>query len=287
MKLETNQYSKILYVWNSVSALFVYGGVTIPHSHSTMQLVFDIRDTFKCRINDMEWMEVKAVIIKENVIHQLDTNDGIQLLLYLDAECEIAKNIKLKYLPDNDICSLNIDILENINPGELEQCLIKPDPELLKQIVDCLLSRLTANQRINVSDERIITIINLLKTDGSEKMTIKYLAKKIFLSESRVRFLFKKVTGIPLHRFIIWNRIMLAIGKILNGSAIKDAAMEFGFTDSSHFHKMLLQMFGVSPSQFIKNNEKRGVQILTRFPMNMETRFFDSSSTRTDNIYKI
>jgi AraC-like DNA-binding protein len=38
------------------------------------------------------------------------------------------------------------------------------------------------------------------------------------------------------------------------GDTVSDAAMEAGFADSSHFHKMMVQVFGMSPSKFLKEN---------------------------------
>jgi AraC-like DNA-binding protein len=287
MKIVTSPYLKTLYVWNSVSATFFYGGVTPFHSHNTMQLVFDMRKTFKCRVQNTEWGVYKSVIIKENAIHQLDTNDSVQLLLYLDAESEIAKAIRLNYLSGIDICSLNLEVLDYARPGELERCLIEPNAQLLEQLVHRLLNQLIDNQKTDLSDERIKKVINLLASDSSEKMTISHLAKKVFLSESRLRFRFKKATGVPLHRYIIWNKIMLAIGKIMNGSTVQDAAFDCGFTDSSHFHKLLLRMFGVSPSQFIKHNSKKSLQILTRYPLSIESRVFNDESGNANKVYKI
>ena len=79
----------------------------------------------------------------------------------------------------------------------------------------------------------------------------------------------------------------LAIGKIMNGSTIQDAAFDCGFTDSSHFHKLLLQMFGVSPSRFMKNNSKRNTQILSQHPLNMESRFFDNGYENPTRVYEM
>jgi len=287
MKIETSPYSKTLYVWNSVSAIFFYGDITPPHNHNTLQVVFDIRKTFKCRLRHTPWEIYESVIIKENAIHQLDPNDSVQLILYLDAESDVAKAIGSKYLSGSDICSPGLKILDHANPGELEKCLIEPNPGLLEQLVYRLLNRLVDDQKTAVCDERIKKVIRLLATDSSEKMTINSLAQNVFLSESRLRFLFKGAMGVPLHRYIIWNKIMLAIQKIMNGSTVQDAAMDCGFTDSSHFHKLLLRMFGISPSQFIKDHSKKSFRILTSHPMSMESRFFDDKSGNASRVYRM
>jgi len=211
MKIETSPYSKTVYVWNSVSATFFYGVVTPPHSHNTMQFVFDLRKTFKCRVGNGEWGIYKSVIIKENAIHQLDTNDSVQLLLYLDAECELANDFREKYLAEHDISSLDVEIMDYVRPGELERCLIEPDPELLEQLIHHLLNKLVNNQKKEICDQRIKNVIKLLAADSTEKMSIGYLAQKVFLSESRLRFLFKKSTGVPLHRYIFGTGLCLLL----------------------------------------------------------------------------
>ena len=72
MKIETGPYSRTLYVWNSVSAIFLYNLVTPAHSHNTMQLVFDIRGSFKCKLQNTGWAVYKTVIIKEKCIYLVE-----------------------------------------------------------------------------------------------------------------------------------------------------------------------------------------------------------------------
>jgi acyl carrier protein len=147
MRIKGNPYARTLYVWNSVSAFFFFSNITPFHSHNTMQLVFDLKKKFKCRLKDTEWTLYKAIVIKENAVHQLDTNGSIQLLIYLDAQADIARAIKSKYLKESDIFSLDIDILDFVKPGELEQCLIKTDKELLEKIVNLLLTEMVTIQK--------------------------------------------------------------------------------------------------------------------------------------------
>src|SRR5258706_1595234 len=178
MNIEAIPYSRTFYVWNGVSAIFFYGYKTPPHSHNTVQLVFDLRKTFKCRVQNGEWAAYKSVITKENAIHQLDTNDSVQLLLYLDAESEVAKALKSKYLATYSINSLNLDVFDYAKPGELEKCLIEPNPGLLEELVHHLLEQLLDRKKRDICDERIKSVIKLLTT-GSEKMTIRHLARNV------------------------------------------------------------------------------------------------------------
>jgi len=83
-----------------------------------MQLMFDLRGQFKFRIQKKDWGSYKSLIIKENAIHQLDTNGSVQLIVYLDASCKTAIAIKEKYLKQYQIHSPDVDVLQFSKPGE-------------------------------------------------------------------------------------------------------------------------------------------------------------------------
>jgi AraC-like DNA-binding protein len=285
MRIAQTPYKATLYVWNGVSAFFFSSRVTPFHSHNTMQLVFDIRKSFKCRTPDTAWQDYKSVIIKENAIHQLDTNGSVQLLLYLDAESEMAKAIRARYLQHRDVASPDIDVNDFLKRGQLEQCLLEPNRELLEHIVHQLLRQVASCEKPVAVDERITAVLKVLSEEQLREITIDVLADHVCLSESRLRSLFKRVTGISLHRYIIWNRIMRAITRILEGSTVADAALDCGFTDTSHFHKLLVQMFGISPSQFIKENNQKSIVICHHDPLRIQTRMHNEKSWEIEKIY--
>jgi AraC-like DNA-binding protein len=41
------------------------------------------------------------------------------------------------------------------------------------------------------------------------------------------------------------------------GRTVSDAAFEGGFSDSSHLHKMMVRVFGISPSDFLQKNKQK------------------------------
>lgn len=240
-----------------------------------MQLIFDLRKKFKFRVQNGSWGTYKSLIVKENTIHQLDTNDSVQLIIYVDAGSDIAKTIKLKYLQQNDLFAPEKDILGCLKPGQLEQCLIEPNMELLERLVHQLLNQLVDDRRPILIDERVKEVMNILAAECSEEITTKLLSERIFLSESRLRTLFKANMGVSLHRYIIWNKIVVAISKIMNGATIAEAAISCGFSDSSHFHKMVLLMFGISPSQFIRNNNRKNIYRSGKAPLSLVTSLYN------------
>jgi AraC-like DNA-binding protein len=51
--------------------------------------------------------------------------------------------------------------------------------------------------------------------------------------------------------------IRFATHQVMAGNSVGDAAFEAGFTDSSHFHKMMIKRFGTTPSGFLQKNKKK------------------------------
>ena len=257
MKHRQSPYTSALYVWNGASAVFYSSCVTPLHSHNTMQLILDIQKDFRFRLKNGQWKTYKSLIIRENIVHQLDTNNSVQLIIYLAAESRFARAIKSEVLLGNDIYSPDLNIFHMVNSNELEQALINPEPVMLENLVEKVLKYLSRETGVSFADKRILLVEQAISTIHPDEITVKSLAEKVYLSPSRLRSLFKGVTGVTLHRYILWNKIRFATSQIMAGDSVNGAAIEAGFTDSSHFHKMMVKMFGKSPSGFLKTNMQK------------------------------
>ncbi|MDB5086264.1 MAG: Helix-turn-helix, AraC domain protein [Mucilaginibacter sp.] len=269
-------------MWHGVAAFFYSSHLTSFHSHNTMQLVLDTQKDFRFKTKIGGWKTYKSLLIKENVIHQLDTNNSVQLIIYLDSETRIAQAIKSKYLLENEVCELDLNIFHFANSNELEQALIKPDPCLLENLINRILSSLSLEVWNAFIDERVLIAEQLISTLHPMEITINSLADKVCLSESRLRSLFKKVTGVSLYRYMLWNKIRYATNQIMAGHAVNDAAIDAGFTDSSHFHKMMVKMFGITPSKFLKDNKHSNLVLCAESPLHFETRVYNKGQRMTD-----
>jgi AraC-like DNA-binding protein len=282
MKHGKSPYTSTFYLWNGVAAFFYSSHLTSFHSHNTMQLVLDTQTDFKFKVKNGGWKTYKSLIIKENVIHQLDTNNSVQLIIYLDAETRIAQAIKSKYLVENEIYPLDLNVFHFVNSNELQQALLKPEPSLLESLINRILASLSLQIGNALADERILRAEQAISTAHPEEITMKSLADKACLSESRLRSLFKDVTGVSLYRYILWNKIRYATNQIMAGYTVNDAAIDAGFTDSSHFHKMMVKMFGISPSKFLKDNKPNNLVMCDESPLHFETRVYNKGQRMTE-----
>lgn len=65
--------------------------------------------------------------------------------------------------------------------------------------------------------------------------------------------LFRRVTGMPLHRYHLRWRLLLALERIGRGErALLEVALEFGFSSASHFSTAVRSVFGAPPSQLAR-----------------------------------
>jgi AraC-like DNA-binding protein len=274
MKHGKSPYTSAVYVWNGSSVVFFSSCLTPPHSHNTMQLVLDIQTNFRFRVKNGPWGIYKSLIIKENVIHQLDTNNSVQLIIYLAADSEIARAIKSGGLLKHEIYAPELNIFHLVNSSELEQALVNPEPAMLQILINKILISLSHEVSITSSDKRIAYVEQAISTQHPGEISLQSLAAEVYLSESRLRSLFKAVTGVPLHRYILWNKIRFATNQIMAGDTVSQAALDAGFSDSSHFHKMMVKMLGVSPSDFLKNNQPRHFVLCDKNPLYFKTRYY-------------
>jgi AraC-like DNA-binding protein len=282
MKHGKSPYTSTFYMWNGVAAFFYSSHLTSFHSHNTMQLVLDTQTDFRFKVKGDNWKTYKSLIIKENVIHQLDTHDSVQLIIYLDAETRIAKAIKSKYLAEADIYRLDLNIFHFVNSNDLQRALLNTEPVLLESLINRILGSLSLAIGTAITDERILLTEQAISTAHPEETTLRSLADKACLSESRLRSLFKEVTGVSLYRYMLWNKIRYATNQIMAGHTVNDAAIDAGFTDSSHFHKMMVKMFGISPSKFLKDNKDDVMVMCDQSPLHFETLVYNKGKRIID-----
>ena len=275
MKSPQRPFRTNFYLWNGVAALFFSSCITDPHSHNTMQVFLDLQEGFKCKLSGGSWQTHQLLILRENVIHQLDTNGSVQLLIYLDAGSNIARQLKAQYLHDSDAASPGMPLLSMLHPGDLQRAVLEQNPQLLWQLIAQIFTLLTETPGALRVDPRVAKAEQLIAAGPPALLSISTVADSVCLSESRLRALFKKHTGVSIYQYLLWARLRCGISQLMAGKAVRDAAMEAGFSDSSHFHKMLVQMFGLGPGAFIKNNRVMQMVSCDETTLRFETNLYD------------
>src|ERR1700724_4405779 len=135
MKHGKRPYTSAFFSWKKESALFFSSCLTPFHSHNSLQLVLDTQKSFKLRTTGKPWAEYRSLLIREDIIHQLDTNNSVQLIIYLDPESTEGQSINKCWLGDQEMKSLDRDIFHLMNSFELQQALLSQHPSILENLI--------------------------------------------------------------------------------------------------------------------------------------------------------
>jgi transcriptional regulator GlxA family with amidase domain len=104
-------------------------------------------------------------------------------------------------------------------------------------------------------DQRVITVIALMKNDSGRALPLSRLAKSVNLSPNRLCYLFKAETGTPPARYLRTLRMQDATTLLVSTFlSIKEIIARVGFTDESHFVKNFKRIYGVTPTEYRKQN---------------------------------
>src|SRR6201999_18537 len=157
------------------TATFFYSSHLTPlHSHNTLQMIFDLKGTFMFRTEHTNWGNYAGVIIKEDVVHQLNTNNGMQLIIYVDPLSIAAQKLKHKYLTDKDFCDIPI-VFTPLEEALIYKNLVTIDKKSIELLMQLIFSRIIDNNS-NKLNERITHILRIIKQTPLADLSIQYLA---------------------------------------------------------------------------------------------------------------
>jgi len=104
-------------------------------------------------------------------------------------------------------------------------------------------------------DQRVVAVIALMKHDPRQALPLSRLAQSVNLSTTRLWYLFKAETGCPPGRYLKTLRMQDATTLLLDTFlSVKEIIARVGFSDGSHFVKDFKRIYGVTPTEYRKQN---------------------------------
>ncbi|OSZ77110.1 hypothetical protein CAP36_11885 [Chitinophagaceae bacterium IBVUCB2] len=240
------------------SGIALYVGRNIQtklHTHHAVEIVIAFNKPFLISRNGSEFEKSDCSIIAADLAHQFEGQDDFYIFLYFDAELQLAQQLEQKL-------KLNKDGIIHYFGEEIETarkdfilCFQSDsfDENTAISIIQNLLLAVTGEAPENNGTEtRITEAIQLIQSSLHSEISLENIASAVFLSESRFAHLFKEQIGIPFRRYVLWCRMQAALKAVLEGKSFTEAAYEGGFADLAHLSRTFTHMFGVSPSDVLK-----------------------------------
>ena len=221
---------------------------TATHKHPFMHLFFGQND---CKIKtDKKELQGNIILIDSNVRHAVGDDSNCDFFLLIDPTSAIAEKILDKYIVDGFYHSITLksaNAIQDIN--ELN------NDEIIKVVQDILFDMGISTDDVRVRDERIEQIISKIISGEWIDYSVKEIAEKVFLSESRLTHLFKEEVGISLKSYILIRRMEKAYKFVTAGGKVTQAAMENGFASSAHLAYSCKTLTGISITEVLKNTK--------------------------------
>lgn len=94
----------------------------------------------------------------------------------------------------------------------------------------------------------------LIDSDLANAPSLAQLSRYVCLNEYKLKTGFKKLFGLPVHAYIINQRLESAYGVLQRGDiTVTEAAHQVGFTELGRFAGAFRKKFGMKPSEILKN----------------------------------
>lgn len=205
-----------------------------------------------------------AILIASDVEHRLRGECPEQTLILLDRESTLADLLAQKFSGTDAadyqaprVSRESIPVFADPGSPRLSPSKVRADSDtelcgqarrLIERIFRRVFDVAVGTDPPSDRDARIVRACEFIRADEDFKVSLSDVALHIGLSEGRLTHLFKQVVGVPLRRYILWQRVRRAIAvAFTEGSSLTDAAHAAGFADQAHFTRTFKDMFGALP----------------------------------------
>ena len=233
-------------IYESHSHILIRTGHQDPaeHCHMAAHIIISLTQNMTAVCSGQQF-SCRGILIPPGVSHCIHTHDHPVLVFLYASTTRVAAQIrKIQILPESDcdrICTLFFAFEKGCSSrayGCFEQSF---------------LAILNLESGCSVTDARILSAMKKIRSGLSEPLSCREIADSVYLSQSRFSHLFRQQVGMTFSAYVICQRLLYAYTKMIGGSSITEAALESGFSSSTHFAETNRRVFGLSASSITKN----------------------------------
>ncbi len=121
------------------------------------------------------------------------------------------------------------------------------------------INRITLSGSKTLKDERttppiITNVLDYINEHYCEKISLSTIADEFFVSKYYLSHIFNSIVGTSLNRYITLKRLINAKQMLSSGIKPTTASVNCGFCDYAAFYRAFMAEYGVSPSEYVKQN---------------------------------
>lgn len=217
----------------------------IKHCHKAAHIIISPEGNLRVMAEGYE-KQCRGVMIPSGMSHMVKTCGGSVLVFLYDCTTDAARQIReIQDIPE-ECCERIADGYEVFKQEETADNYYRFESFMLMQLG-------IRASNTSVIEERIRSAIQYIRFMSSAELTCKKAADAAGLSQGRFSHLFKKQVGMSFASYLIYQRIMHVYEAMFRGKSITEAALEAGFSSSSHFADVNRRVFGISAGKIIRD----------------------------------
>jgi AraC family transcriptional regulator len=121
--------------------------------------------------------------------------------------------------------------------------------ELLAAAIETREGHLYRPSQLSWYGRRVDAVRRRLEEEFASDHSLTQLARDAGMSPYHFARVFRELTGMPPHRFLLRRRLAAAAQQLREGASVTDTSFAVGFRSLSHFIHVFRRHFGVSPSR--------------------------------------
>jgi len=234
-------------MYEAINHIFIYTGYAEPieHCHMAAHIMVAVDGDLKVSAGGSE-QRVRGILIPSGVSHMVDTGGKTVLVFLYDSTTNVAREIRAVQGLSEEICERIVTLYSEFEKGNDVSTYAQFEKRVLEQI------GITESKGL-ITDSRIMTAMDYIRTHLSEKITCQEVADFVSLSQGRLSHLFREQVGMSFAAYLVYQRILYVYTQILQGRSITEAAIEAGFSSSGHFADVNRRVFGLAARNITKD----------------------------------
>ncbi len=164
-------------------------------------------------------------------------------------------------LNDSQIDTLQSELFKDFKNKEYFQDILKSiyleskTTDLLQHTIQKVAKNLNNFSSINYNKSRILSLERakeIIMKEYSSKLSIKSIAYKSAINECYLKKDFKEYFGMTILEMLQKRRLEMAKQLLKENFSVKEVTLKIGYKNASHFSKLFIDYFNISPSIYRK-----------------------------------
>jgi AraC family transcriptional regulator of arabinose operon len=220
---------------------------SVPHSHCVMQLTIGLLTPVRALIAGRVVADAWGLLIDANVPH---TVAGDLVHLFVDPQSATGRAWR-GMLCGQPSLVLSRATVSAFLSGQGEDAWLHGQTHggAVESLMEAM-QREHGRRLAAPLDERVTSVIELLRGRLDARTPLEELAELARLSPSRLTHLFTSEVGMPIKQYVVWLRLVAVLDALARDESLGRLAVASGFPDQAAFTRSYRRAWGRTPTSF-------------------------------------